>query len=94
MAALAIAPVGVAIQADQSVFHQYTSGIISGTSCGTQLDHAVLAVATGIENGVKYIVVKNSWTSKWGELGYVRMAVEAGPGVCGIQMDATQPITN
>merc|ERR1711937_306566 len=36
-------PVSVAIQADQSVFQQYTGGVIS-SGCGSNLDHGVLAV--------------------------------------------------
>ena len=87
-------PVAVAVQADRDVFHQYTSGIITGTACGTSLDHAILAVGWGVENGVEYYIVKNSWTTKWGEQGYVRIAIEEGPGVCGIQMSASQPVTN
>lgn len=44
MAAIALRPVSVAIEADQSVFQLYTSGTITGTACGTSLDHGVLAV--------------------------------------------------
>merc|ERR1712179_205315 len=36
-------PVSVAIQADQAVFQQYTSGTIT-SGCGSNLDHGVLAV--------------------------------------------------
>jgi len=93
-AAIALGPVSVAIEADQNVFHQYTGGIISGTSCGTSLDHGVLAVGYGVENGTEFYIVKNSWTSSWGEQGYVRIGVENGAGVCGIQMSAAQPTTN
>jgi C1A family cysteine protease len=93
-AALQHGPVSVAIEADQSVFHQYTGGIISGKACGTSLDHGVLAVGYGSENGTNFYIVKNSWTTKWGENGFVRIAIEDGAGVCGIQMQASQPVTN
>jgi KDEL-tailed cysteine endopeptidase len=93
-AALMHGPVSVAIEADHPVFHQYTSGIIKGTSCGTSLDHGVLAVGYGIENGVEYYKVKNSWTAQWGEDGFVRIAIEDGAGVCGIQEQASQPSTD
>merc|ERR1712072_1111402 len=43
MAAVQEGPVSVAIEADQSGFQHYSSGIFSGT-CGTQLDHGVLVV--------------------------------------------------
>lgn len=38
-----------------------------------QVDHAVLMVAAGTENGIDYFTIKNSWGSKWGEDGYVRI---------------------
>merc|ERR1712160_223131 len=43
-AALAQGPVSVAIEADKAAFQQYTGGVLSGSACGTQLDHGVLAV--------------------------------------------------
>lgn len=94
MAAVAQQPVSIAIEADQPVFHQYTGGIISGSSCGTQLDHGVLIVGYGAEAGQKYWIVKNSWTAQWGEQGFVRIAIEDGAGVCGINMNASYPNTN
>ena len=93
-AALAKGPVAVAIEADKTVFHGYTGGIITGSACGTSLDHGVLAVGYGSDAGQEYYLVKNSWTTAWGEQGYVRIGVEDGAGVCGIQMSASQPVTN
>jgi len=84
-------PVSVSIEADQPVFGSYTGGIISGPECGTQLDHGVLAVGYGTEDGVEYITVKNSWGPSWGESGYFRLAVADAEGTCGINQDASQP---
>jgi len=92
-AALEQQPVSVAIQADQDVFHYYTGGVIT-ESCGTSLDHGVLAVGWGSENGQEYYIVKNSWSTSWGEQGFVRIGVEDGNGICGIQMMASYPSTN
>jgi len=95
LAALAKGPLAVAVQADKPVFHQYTGGIVSGPECGTRLDHAILAVGWGTDAKVgKYYIVKNSWTTKWGEHGYIRIAAEDGAGVCGINNSASRPETN
>merc|ERR1719246_276197 len=46
-AALTKQPLAVAIEADKRVFQTYKSGVLSGSKCGTSLDHAVLAVGFG-----------------------------------------------
>ena len=92
--AIAAGPVSVAIEADTTVFQSYTSGIITSAACGTTLDHGVLAVGFGTENGVEYIIVKNSWGASWGENGFVRLGVADGAGICGINQSASIPKTN
>ena len=83
--ALARQPVNVAVAAGNSAFQSYSSGIITVSSgCPTNIDHAIAAVGYGIENGVQYYIVRNSWGSWWGENGYVRIETSAGAGVCGI----------
>ena len=88
-------PVSVAIQADTKTFQFYSGGIISGDSCGTNLDHGVLIVGYGEEDGEKYWIVKNSWGVSWGENGYVRISrsdEENTHGVCGIAMQPSYPV--
>jgi len=46
-AAVAIKPNSVAIQANTTYFQSYTGGIMSGTACGTSIDHAVVIVGYG-----------------------------------------------
>merc|ERR1712139_329831 len=78
-----VGPVSVAIQADQSVFQQYKSGVITW-GCGSQLDHGVTAVGVNSDGSIK---VKNSWGSSWGQGGYVNIATSQ----CGITTDASYP---
>jgi C1A family cysteine protease len=85
--ALNSGPVSVAIEADQSSFQLYKSGVFTGT-CGTNLDHGVLAVGYGTDGGKDYYKVKNSWGTKWGEGGYIRIERNSkqNGGQCGILM--------
>jgi len=83
MEALSRQPVSVSVEADRDIFHLYTGGVVQGAGCGTTLDHAVLAVGYGTTpDGVKYWKVKNSWSTTWGEEGYVRIV--RGTDECGI----------
>jgi len=91
-AAVVQQPVAVAIEADQTAFQFYSSGVLTG-KCGTNLDHGVLAVGYGTLDNVQYWKVKNSWGANWGMQGYV--LIERGKkqtgGQCGILMAASYP---
>ena len=84
-------PVSVAIEVDQSAFQLYKGGVLDSPSCGTHLDHGVLAVGYGTDDDSSkdYYKVKNSWASSWGEKGYLRMV--RGKNMCGIGQSASFP---
>jgi C1A family cysteine protease len=91
VAALSQGPLAVAIEADQREFQLYKSGIFTG-KCGTNLDHGVLAVGYSSD----YYKVKNSWSTSWGEDGYIRLArgdaYNGKNGQCGILLEASYPV--
>jgi C1A family cysteine protease len=95
MSAIALNPVSVAIEADQKEFQLYSSGVFTG-ECGTNLDHGVLTVGYGTENGEDYYLVKNSWSSSWGDNGFIKLGrgqkYNNGQGQCGILLQASYPV--
>ena len=93
--AVSIGPVSIAIEADTKAFQLYKSGVLTSDACGTNLDHGVLIVGYGEENGVMYWLVKNSWGTSWGDNGYIkieRSTSENDPGICGIAMQPSFPV--
>ncbi|KAL4432911.1 hypothetical protein ABPG74_014425 [Tetrahymena malaccensis] len=75
--ALNSSPVSVLV--DATTWGNYRSGIYNGCNqTKIQLNHAVLAV--GYDSQGNWIV-KNSWSTGWGEQGYIRLAPN---NTCGI----------
>lgn len=78
------------IDASHKSFGFYANGVYYEPECGNDpnsLDHAVLAVGYGVMNGEAYWLVKNSWSTHWGNDGYVLMSQKDNN--CGVATDAT-----
>ncbi|XP_053254615.1 digestive cysteine proteinase 2-like [Podarcis raffonei] len=86
-------PVAVNIDASHKSFAFYSSGIYYETNCGNQsmeLDHAVLAVGYGDLEGESYWLIKNSWSTYWGNDGYILMSMKDNN--CGVATAPTYPV--
>mmetsp|Transcript_10890 Transcript_10890/g.39995 ORF Transcript_10890/g.39995 Transcript_10890/m.39995 type:complete len:383 (+) Transcript_10890:82-1230(+) len=74
-----IGPIAISVDAS---FAAYEEGVFDGT-CGYIIDHAVVAVGYGTENGMDYWLVRNSWGAAWGDEGYIKIIREGPDGECG-----------
>merc|ERR1719502_925716 len=97
MEAISMGPVSIAIEADKGAFQFYKSGVLTST-CGTQLDHGVLAVGYGSLNGKDYWKVKNSWGASWGQEGYILLergnSPDGAAGECGLMQQPSFPVVS
>jgi len=89
-----IGPVAIAIDASLDSFRFYGSGVYYEPACRNELrflDHEVLAIGYGTLNGSDYWLVKNSWSTHWGNQGLIMMARNRDNN-CGIASQATYPL--
>ncbi len=75
---------------DASGMEYYSSGIDDYDGCTTSLNHAVLLTGFGVESGVKYWKIKNSWGYWWGESGYYRII--KGINKCGLSTEVVHSL--
>nr|AKO90281.1 cathepsin L3 [Tigriopus japonicus] len=85
-------PVSVAIDASHEAFMFYSHGIYDEPHCQPDsLDHGVLVIGYGSEDGADYWLVKNSWGTKWGDAGFIKMTRNK-QNQCGIASKASFPL--
>ncbi|CAI5498578.1 unnamed protein product, partial [Closterium sp. Naga37s-1] len=89
-------PVVVHIEASAATFVQYDETFkYQDPACYTgNLDHAVLVVGYLLftnndrqsQTAPPFWIIRNSWGVEWGDRGHMRMDIQGGVGVCGINM--------
>jgi C1A family cysteine protease len=98
VAAVAMQPISIAVEASQFVFQFYKTGVITDDSCGANgaIDHGVLAVGYGtdLDTQEPYFLVKNSWGPQWGDNGYLKIGRNSKNkyGICSILKMASFPV--
>jgi len=87
--ALAMVPVATAVNAQDSGFQFYTSGIYNSTTCNqSEACHGIGVVGYGTNSIGDYYILKNTWGPTWGMDGYMLLARNAG-NMCQIASQGT-----
>merc|ERR1719454_2728410 len=75
----------VAVSVSGRAWHSYSNGVFDGCGRDAVIDHAVTLVGYGkdADTGDKYWIIKNSWGSRWGEEGNIRLLRQEGNVHCG-----------
>ncbi|KAL1124224.1 hypothetical protein AAG570_001994 [Ranatra chinensis] len=68
-------------------FMSYKSGVYQHVTGGYQGRHAVRVIGWGVENGVKYWLVANSWNTFWGDNGLFK--IRRGNNECEFEQQMT-----
>jgi cathepsin L len=66
----------IAVSVDASNWHSYKGGVFNGCNqVNPDINHAVVLTGYGIDHitGLKYWLIRNSWSASWGENGYIRI---------------------
>ena len=87
-------PISVGVNANQD-WQLYSKGIYNPSeqacdSSSSSMDHGVILVGYGNEDGLDYWIVRNSWGEDWGEAGYMRLG--RGHNACGVANAAIYPV--
>jgi len=92
-ALVAKGPISVNIMVPDEMLY-FDKGILNVSSCkanADEIDHAVVLVGYGIdaESGLEYYTIRNSWSTYWGDEGYIKVA--RGDFDCATASDAGYP---
>nr|BAC65418.1 cathepsin L [Pandalus borealis] len=84
-------PVSVCIDAGHNSFQLYSSGVYYEPNCNpSSINHAVLPVGYGTEEGSDYWLIKNSWGTGWGLSGYMKLTRNKS-NHCGVATQSCYP---
>eukprot|EP01006_Ploeotia_vitrea_P006076 TRINITY_DN12217_c0_g1_i1.p1 TRINITY_DN12217_c0_g1~~TRINITY_DN12217_c0_g1_i1.p1 ORF type:complete len:553 (+),score=105.88 TRINITY_DN12217_c0_g1_i1:24-1682(+) len=86
-------PLAISIDAALDSFGFYSHGVYSDPKCLNginDLDHSVLLVGYGTEDGKDYWLVRNQWSHWWGADGYIKIAKDSR-NICGVATAAMYP---
>ncbi|ALC42198.1 CG6347 [Drosophila busckii] len=87
-----LGPLACSMNAGAISFEQYDGGIYDDEECNADdVNHSVVVVGYGSENGRDYWIVKNSYSENWGESGFMRLPRNAN-SFCGIASECSYPI--
>ena len=83
-------PVSVCLNA--GAWDDYTGGVLSEAACGghaaADVDHCVQLVGyNATDQANAYWIVRNSWSTSWGEDGYIYLSMDGN--TCGVANEAT-----
>ena len=87
-----VGPISVGVAVNKN-FLFYASGVFDDAECSSAVEdqaHAVLAVGYGTEDGKDYWLIKNSWSTHWGDEGYIKIARKGN--ICGVATSPSYPI--
>jgi len=90
-AALEKTPLSICVNA--GAWNDYSGGVMTSAACGPMgadyQDHCVMATGFNTTAPTPYWIVRNSWSSTFGEEGYIYL--EMAENTCGLADDATIP---